>query len=77
MMFWLGMIAYLIISETAALLDTIPGTIAFVAALAVFLLAFGCLLCVLVRRQDRECRKMDSTGVIPSVRAGRLRRRYL
>lgn len=78
MMYWFSMLAYLLISETSSLLDTWEGLIAFVLALLVFLLAFGILLCVLVRRGNRhEKRVAEDTTTLPNVRAGKMRGRYL
>ena len=70
-------LSYLIISELAALLDTWVGTISLVVSMTVFLLLFGVLLCVLVRRGNRQEKRLETTAIIPSVRAGKLRRRYL
>lgn len=72
-----GAICYILLSLLVSPLDTIPGTITFLVALVACLLGFSVLLCVVVRRGNRQERKMDSTGIIPSVRAGKLRRRYL
>ena len=72
-----GTISYIILSEVAMLLDTVPGTIAFVVALTVCMLSFGVLLCVVVNRGNRHNRRLnEDTSVIPSVRAAKLRRKY-
>lgn len=73
----LGAICYILLSLLVSPLDTIPGTITFLVTLAVCLLGFSMLLCVIVRRGNRQERRMENTAIIPSVRAGKLRRRYL
>lgn len=78
MWYWLSMLAYMSLSEVSSLLDTLPGIVAFVSALLVFLLALGCLVWVLVRHGNRaEKRIAEDTMTLPNVRAGKMRRRYL
>lgn len=54
LMWWYGILVYIIASECVSLLDTWQGTIAFLAAFTGSMLLFGILLCVLVARQRQN-----------------------
>ena len=71
-----GIVSYIIFSETGALLDTAAGIIAFIVSLIVFLSGFSVLVWILVRRQERENRKMDETAVLPVIKR-KTRRKWL
>lgn len=77
MLFWFGILSYLAISVIASLLDTVAGTITFLVTLVVCLLGFSVLLCLVVRRGNRQERKLEHTSILPSMRARKTRQRYL
>ena len=70
-------IAYILLSETVFLLDTVGSTIAFLVALLGSMMGFGVLLCLVVRRGNRQERKLEHTSILPSMRARKTRQRYL